>query len=104
MAKLSAKAATVTVDDSAGNPEAITTDVQNYTVDYTVGVVDVTGFTEPQNFVPDVRINKVTLSCLWNTAATTGSMTVLNGIVGSTSSKTLAIVPEGSGLGFSGEF
>ena len=46
----------------------------------------------------------ITLDVYWNTTATTGAMTVLKGIVGSTSSKTVSITPEVGGPVFSGEF
>ena len=102
--KLSAKGGAVSVDDSSGSARVISTAVQSYTIDYTVGTVDVTGLGEPQNFVPDVVVNKVTMEVLWDTTATTGATTVLRGIVGSTTSKTVSITPEAAGIAFSGEF
>lgn len=109
MAKISAKAAAVSVDDSGGSARAITNDVKGYTVEYTVESVDITGFGEPQNFTPGVSINKVSLDVYWNTAATTGAMTVLRGLVaayqaGGATSSTLTITPESGGIAFSGEF
>ncbi len=102
--KISAKGGAVSVDDSGGSARVISTAVQSYTIDYTVGTVDITGLGEPQNFTPDVVINKVTLEVLWDTTATTGATTVLRGIIGSTTSKTVAITPEAAGIAFSGEF
>lgn len=109
MAKISAKGAAISVDDSGGSARVISGDVMSYTIDYTVGTVDITGFGEPQNFTPDVTINKVTLTVKWNTAATTGAMTVLRGLVaayqaGGATSSTVSITPEASGIAFSGEF
>jgi hypothetical protein len=104
MAKISAKGAAISVDNSAGAPQVISSDVESYTIDYTVGTVDVTGFGEPQNFVPDVVINKVSMSVKWNTAATTGATTVLRTIVGHATSKTVSVTPEAAGIAFSGEF
>ena len=105
MAKFSGKSAIVTVDDSAGTPRTISADVTNYDIEDGAPGQDVTGFGEGNiNYIPGQKQQKITLTVLWNTAATTGAMTVLRGIVGSTTSKTVTITPEGSGLAFSGEF
>ena len=105
MAKFSGKSAIVTVDDSAGTPRTISADVVGYEIEDGAPGQDVTGFGEGNiNYIPGQKQQKITLTVLWNTAATTGAMTVLRGIVGSTTSKTVTITPEGSGLAFSGEF
>ena len=105
MAKFSGKSAIVIVDDSAGTPRTISADVTNYDIEDGAPGQDVTGFGEGNiNYIPGQKQQKITLTVLWNTAATTGAMTVLRGIVGSTTSKTVTITPEGSGLAFSGEF
>jgi len=46
----------------------------------------------------------VTLNLFYNSAATTGAWTVVRQIIGSTTSKTLAITPEVGGLTLSGEY
>ena len=105
MAKLSAKNAVIIVDDSAGSPQTISSDCVSYEIQYAVNPIEVTGFTEgSQNYIPGLKIVGVTVEALWNSAATTGAMTVLQGIVGAAASKTLSIKPESGGLTLSGEF
>lgn len=105
MAKMSAKGAIITVDDSAGTPRNISTDVKSFSFELNSAPVDITGFVEAvSNFTPGLKSASITLDLFWNTAATTGSLTVLYGILGSTTSKTVSIQPEGSGLTLSGEF
>ena len=105
MAKITGKGAIITLDDSAGTPRIISADVVSYNIDYSVSAEDVTGFGEgSQNFTPGMLVSKVTLEVNWNTFATTGSWTVIRGIIGSATSKTLAIQPEGTGLTLTGEY
>lgn len=105
MAKTSAKNAIILVDDSAGTPRNISTDVISFSFELESKPVDITGFVEAvQNFTPGLKAASVTLECLWNSAATTGAMTVLYSILGSTTSKTVSIQPEGTGLTMVGEF
>lgn len=106
MTKISAKGATIAVDDSGGTPRQIETDCISYEIEYTAPPKDVTGFTEgSQNFIPGVRVIGVTLDVLWNVAATTGAFTVLQPVIGQTTSITLTILPAGGGQKtFSGEF
>jgi hypothetical protein len=105
MAKISAKGAVIVVDDSAGAPQTISNDVSSFEIEYNVDPLEVTGFGEgSKNSVPGLRAIGVTLDVFWNSAATTGAFTVLKGIVGATTSKTISITPEGSGAVFSGEF
>ena len=105
MAKISAKGAVISVDDSAGTARAISTDVVSYEIEYGAGAIEVTGFNEgSQNSIPGLPVIGITLDVKWNTLATTGAMTVLRGILNSTTSKTVSIVPEVGGLTFSGEF
>ena len=105
MAKVTSKAGTVYVDDSGTSACNISPDVQSYTIDYTVNAEDATGFTEgSQNYTPGLQVNKLTLNCLWNTAATTGAYTVLRGIIGQATSVTVTVTPESGGPAFSGEF
>lgn len=105
MAKTSAKGAIITVDNAAGSPQTISGDVASYEIQYAVDSVEVTGFGEgSHNFTPGQRVIGVTLDVMWNSLATTGAMTVLYPIIGSTSSKTLTIQPEGTGLTLTGEY
>jgi hypothetical protein len=105
MAKVTSKSAVVAVDDSAGSPQTISGDVQSYTIEFTVNPEDVTGFGEgSQNFTPGLQVNKLTLNCLWNTAATTGAYTVIRGTIGQAASITVSVTPEAAGPVFSGEF
>jgi hypothetical protein len=105
MAKMSGKGAIITLDDSAGTPRIISGDVVSYTIESKANAEDVTGFGEgSQNFVPGMRVISVTLDVNWNTLADTGAWTVIRGIIGSATSKTLVIQPEGSGLALTGEY
>jgi hypothetical protein len=105
MAKISAKNAIITVDDSTGSPQIISGDVDSYTLQYDVDAPEVTGFGEgSHNFVPGMPVVGITLNVFWNSAATTGATTVLKGIVGNSTSKTVSVQPEGTGLALSGEF
>ena len=105
MAKVSAKSAVITVDDSGGTPRTISADVKSYEIEYAVDPLEVTGFGDgSKNYVPGQRVIGVTLDIFWNSAATTGAFTVLNGIIGQASSVTVSITPEVSGPVFSGEF
>lgn len=105
MAKVSAKGAVIAVDDSGGSPQIISSDVKSYEIEYAVDPLEVTGFGDgSKNYVPGQRVIGVTLDIFWNSAATTGAFTVLNGIIGQTTSVTLSITPESGGPAFSGEF
>lgn len=105
MAKISAKSAVIIVDDSGGTPRTISSDVVSYSIDYNVDSPEVTGFGDgSHNFIPGLKVVGVTLEVLWNSAATTGAYTVLSGIVGSSSSKTVSLTPEIGGPTLSGEF
>lgn len=103
--KVSAKNAVITVDDSTGTPQIISGDVMSYEIEYDVNKQDVTGFGEgAQNFIPGLPVIGLSLDVFWNTTATTGARTVLAGILGSATSKTVSVVPEPGGPTFSGEF
>jgi hypothetical protein len=106
MAKMSGKAAIVSLDDSAGSPQLITHDVSSYEIEWKYPPMEVTGMTEPLNYIPGALVTGVTLNLFWNSAATLGAWTVVKGIVNSSSSKTISITPEGTGTVnvFSGEF
>jgi hypothetical protein len=103
--KVSAKGAVITVDDGAGTPRIITTDVVSFELEQDAGKVDVTGFGEGgQNFVPGLPVYGITLNLLWNTLASTGAWTVLKSIFGSATSVTVSVKPEATGQTMSGEF
>lgn len=105
MAKISAKNAVISVDDSAGTPRDISADCKSYEIEYGVDPLDITGFGEgSKNYTPGMRVIGVTLEVFWNKAATTGAYTVLKSIVASTSSKTVSILPETAGETLSGEY
>lgn len=105
MAKVSAKGAVIAVDDSGGSARTISSDVKSYEIEYAVDPLEVTGFGDgSKNYVPGQKVIGVTLDIFWNSAATTGAFTVLNGIIGQTSSVTITITPEAGGPAFSGEF
>jgi hypothetical protein len=105
MAKVLAKGAVILVDDSAGTPRDISADVVSYEIKQSANKVEVTGMTEgSHNFIPGEPTYEVTLDVKWNSAATTGGRTVLQGILLSTTSKTVKITPESGGQYFSGEF
>ena len=103
--KVSAKGAVIALDDSGGSPQTISTDVESYEIQYEVDTVEVTGENEgSHNFIAGQKVIGVTLNLYWNTTATTGAWTVVRGIIGSATSKTLSITPEPAGLALSGEF
>ncbi|MFK5165213.1 hypothetical protein, partial [Propionibacterium freudenreichii] len=69
------------------------------------GKIEITGFGDgSQNFIPGLPVYGVTLNVKWNSTATTGARTVLQGIFLSTTSKTISITPESGGQTLSGEF
>ena len=105
MAKISAKGAAISVDDSGGSPQVISSDVKSFEIEYAIDPLEVTGFGDgSKNFTPGQKVIGVTLDVFWNAAATTGAFTVLRGILGQAASVTVSITPEIGGLAFSGEF
>jgi hypothetical protein len=106
MAKMSGKGGKIEVDDSGGTLRDISADVEGWECIYESETPEVTGMGEgSRNYVNGIPLRGVTLKGVkWNTAATTGSFTVLKGIVGSTTSKTVKVTPEGTGNYYSGEF
>lgn len=105
MAKISAKGAAISVDDSGGSPQVISSDVKSFEIEYAIDPLEVTGFGDgSKNFTPGQKVIGVTLDVFWNAAATTGAFTVLKGILGQSTSVTVSITPEIGGLAFSGEF
>jgi hypothetical protein len=105
MAKQSAKNAIIQVDDSGGTARNISTDCVTFDIEDAVDPLEVTGFTQGfKNNVPGIKTKGITLEVRYNSAATTGAFTVLRGILGQSSSVTVSVQPEGSGLAYSGEF
>lgn len=103
--KVSAKGAVIVVDDSAGTARTISSDCVSYEIEQDAGKVDVTGFGDgSQNYIPGLPVLGISLTVKWNTTATTGARTVLQGIFLSSTSKTVSITPESGGQAFSGEF
>jgi hypothetical protein len=103
--KISAKNAVISVDDSTGGLQNISKDCVSFEIEQDAGKLDITGFTEGSvNFIPGMPVYGVKLDVKWNSTATTGARTVLQGIFLSTTSKTVTVVPEVGGQGFSGEF
>lgn len=97
MAKMSAKGAVIVI-----NSQTIT-DVISYNINYAVDTLDVTAFTDgAHNFAPGMPVRDMTMDILWNTTATTGALTVLLPLVGTTT--TVSITPEGTGKIFTGTF
>lgn len=105
MAKISAKDCVISVDDSGGTARDISADVESYEFKYAVDSIEVTGFGEgSHNYIPGQKIIGVTLNVYWNEDALVGGTTVIMGIIGSATSKTVTITPETGGSALSGEF
>jgi len=106
MAKVSAKGAVISVDDTGGTARAISTYVKSYEIEQDAGKIEVTGFTDAMvNYIPGLPVYGVTLDLYWDAVtADVATFTVLKNIFGSTTSKTVTIVPESGGPSFSGEF
>ena len=97
MAKMSAKNCAITINSQT------MADAISYNINYAVDPIDVTAFTDgAHNFVAGMAVREMTIDFIWNTVATTGSFTVLQALVGSTTA--VSIAPEGSGKTFSGTF
>ena len=98
MAKISAKNAVITLDDSAGSPQDISAAVRSFEIKQDAGKVEVTGFTEGSaNFIPGLPVHEVTLDILYENTASTGVWAVLKGIYMHATSKSLTIKPDTAG-------
>lgn len=105
MSKISAKNAVIIVDDSGGSAQTITHDCISFELKQDAGKIKVTGFGDgSDNYIPGMPVYEIVLDFLWNSTATTGARTVLTGIFGSATSKTVSITPEVGGQTLSGEF
>ena len=105
MAKFSAKGAVITIDNAAGSPQTVSTDVTSFEIQQDAGILDVTGFSDgSKNFIPGLPVTGITFEFLYDTATTSGATTILKGILNSNTSKTVTIKPESAGETLSGEF
>ncbi len=102
--KISAKAAAISVDDSGGTPRDLSTQLKNIEINQQIGEKEVTGFQAVANFIPGLPIHEIKADVYFDSTATTGAFTVLRGIFGSSTSKTISITPEVGGVTYSGEF
>lgn len=103
--KVTGKNAVIAIDDSGGTPRTLSTAANSYTIAIDSGKIDVTGFSEGTvNFTPGLPTHALTLALKFDSTATTGAFTVLNGIRSSATSKTVTITPETGGPVYSGEF
>jgi hypothetical protein len=103
--KISAKGAVITVDNSAGSPQTISADIVSFEIQQDASPLDITGFNEgSKNYIPGLPVYGITLDVLWNSTSVTGARTVLQGILGSSTSKTVSVCPEVGGQTISGEF
>jgi len=101
MAKLSAKSAVLTLVDSGSQSRTISGDVEMYTVENAVDTNEVTGMGEAvHNYVPGFKVQSVTFTPYWNSAANTGAFTVISGILGQATASTVTVQPEGTGKTF----
>ena len=105
MTKQSAKNCVILIDNAAGSPQNVSTDVTSYEIQQDAGPIDVTGFSDgSKNFIPGLPIVGVTFEFLYDTHTTSGATTILKGILNSNTSKTVSVTPETAGEAFSGEF
>jgi hypothetical protein len=105
MAKFSAKGAVITIDNSAGAAQDVSTDCTSFEIQEDAGALDVTGFGDgSQNFIPGLPVVGITFEFLYDTATTSGATTVLRGILNSSTSKTVTVKPETAGSTLTGEF
>ena len=96
MAKASGIGMTVSVDDSAGTPRAITNDVLSCTFGTPRGQQDITGL--DKSAIERLLLladGTLSLTVAYNTAASTGSHTVLKTISSTSVVRTIALTPPG---------
>ena len=105
MAKFSAKDAVITIDNAAGSPQTVSTDIISFDIEEDAGAIEVTGFGDgTKNFIPGMQVKGITFEFLYDTATTSGATTILKGILNSNTAKSVTIKPESAGQTFSGEF
>jgi len=105
MAKFSAKNAVITIDNAAGSPQDVSTDITSFEIQQDAGIIDVTGFTDgSKNFIPGLPVTGITFDFKYDTHTTSGATVILKGILNSATSKTVTVKPESAGETLTGEF
>jgi hypothetical protein len=105
MAKFSAKGAVITIDNAAGSPQDVSTDIISFDIEEDAGAIEVTGFGDgSKNSIPGLPVVGLTFEFLYDTHATSGATTILRGILNSATAKSVTIKPESAGTTLSGEF
>lgn len=103
--KISAKNAVINIDDSGGTPRNVSAAIHTYEIVEDANAKSIAGFGEgSDNFTPTLPVKSIKFECYNDTTATTGLTTVLRGILGSSTGKTVSVTPEVGGQTFSGEF
>ena len=99
-AAVAGKGAVWKIDDSAGTLRDISGDVSSVDFPEEVGTAETTGLgASARSFIPTLKGATASVQGFFNSAATTGSDTVLSGLVGLATSSTFEFGPEGSATG-----
>ena len=105
MAKFAGKDCVVTIDNAAGSPQTVSTDIQSVEIEEDAGALEVTGFGDgSKNFIPGLPVVGITFEFLYDTATTSGATTILRGILNSSTSKTVTVKLESAGSTLTGEY
>jgi hypothetical protein len=111
MAKLAGRFLKVLIDDSGGTPRDVSADIDSVEIPDEYGELDMTGFGEgSENSAPGMPSFPVEIAGMFNPAATTGLFTVLSGIVGGYTGRTVTVqvgnnaAPTTGDREFEGEF
>lgn len=92
MAKLAGRFLKVYIDDSSGAAQDVSNDIESVDIPDEYGELDVTGFGEgSDNSMPGMPSFPVEITGMFNPTATTGLFTVLKGIVGGYTARTLTV-------------
>src|SRR3989304_757342 len=92
MAKLAGKWLKIYIDDSAGSPQDVSSDIDSVDIPDEYGSLDMTGFSDGGvNSSPGMPHLPIKITGKFNPTATTGLYTVLKGILGSYTSKTVTV-------------
>lgn len=90
--KLAGKWLKIYIDDSAGSPQDVSSDVDSVDIPDEYGSLDMTGFSDGSvNSAPGMPNLPIKITGKFNPAATTGLYTVLKGILGSYTAKTVTV-------------
>lgn len=96
MAKSSGITTQVQIDDSGGTLRDISNDVESFNLSTPRGTFDITGLDKSAiEKLLGLADGKFSISVYYNTAATTGSHTVLKTISSNSSQRTVTITPPG---------